>query len=79
MCVGKAGVGVTVARGSGRGSGRVEVDATGEGLRGRLGIRALGRVDNFSGALSKHGKLGNLLRNLERERGLTFDDNDIIF
>jgi len=53
MSIGKAGVGVTVTLGSGRGSGRAEVDATGEGLRGRLGIRALGRVDGFSGAFSK--------------------------
>jgi hypothetical protein len=65
MSVGKAGVGVTVerasGRGSGRGSGRAEVEAIGEGLRGRLGIRALGRVDGFSGAFSKHGKLANFL------------------
>lgn len=49
--------GAAVFRGSGRGSGRVEVDATGEGLRGRLRIRALGRVDGFSGAFSKHGRV----------------------
>ena len=41
-------------RGRGRGGTRDEVEATGEGLRGRLGIRALGIVDGaLMGALSK--------------------------
>ena len=40
-------------RGRGRGGARDEVEATGEGLRGHLGIRALGIVDGaLMGALS---------------------------
>ena len=40
-------------RGRGRGGARDEVEVTGEGLRGRLGIRALGIVDGaLMGALS---------------------------
>jgi hypothetical protein len=71
---------VTVARASGRGSGRAEVEATGEGLRGRLGIRALGSVEGFSGAFSKHGKLAKFLKKIwKRGWGLTFDDDDVFF
>ena len=41
-------------RGRGRGGTRDKVEATGEGLRGRLGIRPLGIVDGaLMGALSK--------------------------
>ena len=41
-------------RGRGRGGTQDEVEATGEGLRGHLGIRALGIVDGaLMGALSK--------------------------
>jgi hypothetical protein len=39
-----ARVGIALGQGSGRGWGWVEDDATGDGLRGRLGIRTLGRV-----------------------------------
>jgi hypothetical protein len=39
----------------------------------------LGRVDGFSGAFSKHGKLANFLGIRKGDGGLTFDDDDVVF